>query len=235
MINLSTRVRTHNQWAIYQHACVRTTNEHCSKFDPLWISRSRYIVWIECRPRNNQHHPKHCCGALCFFCGALTNNKIIIILKSYIAHVSTEQGTQGAEHIYKLSERKVIAVMNSETQCSTLLWFTRCYGAYSSHSQEHRGEPLLFSKCALGSFTCITQHMGPTALHPIRRTKQWLSVLLKETSVTAGDSNPHSADQKHQSEFGALNRLATPLPQDYKLTPNLDLLILAHILGDLYA
>ena len=41
--------------------------------------------------------------------------------------------------------------------------------------------------------------MGPTALRPIRRTKQWLSVLLKDTSVTAGDSNPHSADQKHQS------------------------------------
>ena len=36
-------------------------------------------------------------------------------------------------------------------------------------------------------------------LRPIRRTKQWLSVLLKDTSVTAGDSNPHSADQKHQS------------------------------------
>ena len=41
--------------------------------------------------------------------------------------------------------------------------------------------------------------MGPTALRPIRRTKQWLSVLLKDTSVTAGDLNPHSADQKHQS------------------------------------
>ena len=40
--------------------------------------------------------------------------------------------------------------------------------------------------------------MGPTALRPIRRTKQWLSVLLKDTSVTAGDSNTHSADQKHQ-------------------------------------
>ena len=41
--------------------------------------------------------------------------------------------------------------------------------------------------------------MGPTALRPIRRAKQWLSVLLKDTSVMAGDSNPHSADQKHQS------------------------------------
>ena len=33
---------------------------------------------------------------------------------------------------------------------------------------------------------------------------EWLSVLLKDTSVRVGDSNPHSADQKHQSEFGAL-------------------------------
>ena len=55
------------------------------------------------------------------------------------------------------------------------------------------------SKSALGYFTCVTQHMGPTALRPIPRMKQWLSVLLKDTSVTAGDSNPQSADQKHQS------------------------------------
>ena len=34
---------------------------------------------------------------------------------------------------------------------------------------------------------------------PIRGTKQWLSVLLKNTSVMAGDSNPLSADQKHLS------------------------------------
>ena len=39
-------------------------------------------------------------------------------------------------------------------------------------------------KSVLGSFTCITQHTGPTALRPIRRTKQlWLSVLLEDTSV----------------------------------------------------
>ena len=47
--------------------------------------------------------------------------------------------------------------------------------------------PFSFSISALGSFTCITQHMGPTTLRPIQRTKQWLSVLLKDTSVTAGD------------------------------------------------
>ena len=66
--------------------------------------------------------------------------------------------------------------------------FTRCYGAYSSHSQELRGEPLLFLITALGYFTIVTEHMGSTALRPIRRTKQRLSVLLKDTSVTAGES-----------------------------------------------
>ena len=55
----------------------------------------------------------------------------------------------------------------------------------------------LFSISALGSFTCVLQHTGPTVLRLIQRMKQWLSVLLKDTSVTTGESNPHSADQKH--------------------------------------
>ena len=42
---------------------------------------------------------------------------IVIISKSYIAHVSTKQGTQGAEYIYKLSERQVIiAVLKTDKQ-----------------------------------------------------------------------------------------------------------------------
>ena len=54
----------------------------------------------------------------------------------------------------------------------------------------------------------ITQHTGPTALRPIRRTKQlWLSVLLKDTSTATWpgrDSNPHSDNtrtwvQTHQT------------------------------------
>ena len=41
-----------------------------------------------------------------------------------------------------------------------------------------------------------------------------MSTAFKDTSVTAGDSNPHSAGQKHQSfNFGALNRSATTLPK----------------------
>ena len=38
-------------------------------------------------------------------------------------------------------------------------------------SQKHWGKPLLLTISVLGSFTCITQHTGPTALRPIRRTK----------------------------------------------------------------
>ena len=80
----------------------------------------------------------------------------------------------------------------------------------------HRGEPLLFSKSALGYFTSVTQHMGPTVLRPIRRTKHWLSVLLNDTSITAGDSNPHSADQKHQSLNSVL--LITARPRHFHCT-----------------
>ena len=36
-----------------------------------------------------------------------------------------------------------------------------------------QGEPLLFSISALGSFSCVAQHMEPTALRPIRRTNHY--------------------------------------------------------------
>ena len=79
---------------------------------------------------------------------------IITILKSYIAHVSTKQGTQGAgTYNVVVVERQVIAVMNSETHCVALLYgfYTRCQGTNNSHSQE----PLLFSISPLGSFTRV--------------------------------------------------------------------------------
>ena len=44
--------------------------------------------------------------------------------------------------------------------------------------QEHRSEPVLFSISALGCCTCATHHTGPTALRPIRRTKQRTHTLL---------------------------------------------------------
>ena len=120
----------------------------------------------------------------------------LIVSKSYIAHVATKKGSQSAENMQTF--RKI-------GYCSDC--------AYSSHSQEHRGE--LFS---------IWQ-VHWVLLHAIHNTldqqlnvpfegEQWLSVLLKNTSVTAGDSNPHSADQKHQS----LNAvLLTAQPRHFQL------------------
>ena len=67
-------------------------------------------------------------------------------------------------------------------------------------SQKHRGKPLLLTISVLGSFTCITQHMGPTALRPIRRTKQlWLSVLLKDTSAATGNRTHILVFWQHQN------------------------------------
>ena len=69
--------------------------------------------------------------------------------------------------------------------------FPRATAHTAATARNTEANPLLFSISALGSFTC---DMGPMALRPIRRAKQWLCVLLKDTSVTAGDSktNPHS-------------------------------------------
>jgi hypothetical protein len=59
------------------------------------------------------------------------------------------------------------------------------------------GEPLLLSISVLDSFTCIhNTHANGFTSHP----KDGAMVVPVDTSVTsAGDSNPHSADQKRQS------------------------------------
>ena len=58
--------------------------------------------------------------------------------------------------------------------------------ALKARIQKHRDKPLLFHDKCPG---CITQHTGPRALRPIRRTKQlWLSVLLKDTSAATGQA-----------------------------------------------
>ena len=60
--------------------------------------------------------------------------------------------------------------------------------------------PLLLTISVLGSFTCITQHTGPTTLRPIRRTKQlWLSVLLKDTSVATWNRTHILVFWQHQN------------------------------------
>ena len=67
----------------------------------------------------------------------------------------------------------------------TPIYIAPCEVLWRQSNQEHRGKPFSFLMhvSALGVFTSVTQHTGPMALRPIRRTKQWLSVLLKGTSV----------------------------------------------------
>ena len=66
----------------------------------------------------------------------------------------------------------------------------------SRHESRNTGaSPFSFTISVLGSFTCIAQHTGPTALRPIRRTKQLFKCLAqghKHRDQPGRDSNPHS-------------------------------------------
>ena len=75
--------------------------------------------------------------------------------------------------------------------------------------QKHRGKPLLFHDKYPGFF--YVQHTGPTALRPIRRTKQlWLSVLLKDTSAVTGQAGIRTHIlTTPELESNALDRAAT--------------------------
>ena len=62
-------------------------------------------------------------------------------------------------------------------------------GCLRRESRNTVARPFSFTVSVLGSFTCITQHTGPTALRPIQSTQQlWLSVLLKDTSAATGQA-----------------------------------------------
>ena len=103
------------------------------------------------------------------------------------------------------------------------------FGTFSCHSRNTGASPFSFTISVLGSFTCITQHTGPTALRPIRRTKQlWLSVLLKDTSVTTG-IRTHILLLTPELESGKLDRSATTrsfhLMKDVKYSREIILLI----------
>ena len=77
----------------------------------------------------------------------------------------------------------IITQMVCSVHISTLL------GAQDANPETPGQAPFSFTISVLGSFTFITQQTGPTALRPIRRTKQlWLSVLLKDTSATTGQA-----------------------------------------------
>ena len=61
------------------------------------------------------------------------------------------------------------------------------FGTFCCHSRNTGASPFSFRISVLGSFTCIKQYTGPTALRPIWRMEQlWLSVLLKDTTSQAG-------------------------------------------------
>ena len=77
--------------------------------------------------------------------------------------------------------------------------------------QKLRGKPLLFHD------KCPGLHTGPTALRPIRRTKQlWLSVLLKDTSAATGQAGIRTHIlATPELESNALDRSATTLREKY--------------------
>ena len=86
-------------------------------------------------------------------------------------------------------------------------------GAQGANPETPGQAPFSFTISVLGSFTCITKHTGPTALCPIRRTKQlWLSVLLKDTSATTGQAGIRTHILATlELESNALDRSATTL------------------------
>ena len=86
--------------------------------------------------------------------------------------------------------------------------------------QKHRGKPQLFhDKCPGFFYVHYTQHTGPTALRPIRRTKQlWLSVLLKDTSAATGQAGIRTNIlTTPELESNALDRSATTLSSVSKI------------------
>ena len=88
------------------------------------------------------------------------------------------------------------------------------FGAFGCRSRNTGASPFSFTISVLGSFTCITQRTGPTALRPIRRRKQLrLSVLLKDTSAAAGIQTHILTTPELESN--ALDRSATTLHKTY--------------------
>ena len=89
-------------------------------------------------------------------------------------------------------------------------------GAQGANPETPGQAPSLSS--VLGSFTCITQHTGPTALCAIRRTNQlWFSVLLKDTNAATGQAGI----QTHilatpELESNARDRLGHNTPKRYE-------------------
>ena len=103
----------------------------------------------------------------------------------------------------------IYLLFNLRRPFSETLFFKRCPGnpvAQIAAKSRNTG-------ASLGSFTCITQHTGPTALRPIRKTKQlWLSVLRKDTSVVTGQAGIRTHIlPTPELESNSLDRSATSL------------------------
>ena len=100
---------------------------------------------------------------------------------------------------------------NNDKICSAHI--STLLGAQGANPCRNTGaSPFSFTISVLGSFTYIT-HTGPTALRPIRRTKQlWLSVLLKDTSAATGQAGIRTHIlATPELESNALDRSATTL------------------------
>ena len=99
-----------------------------------------------------------------------------IIVASYVMHIFATQRSSRHFMIQYFPARYVGLCLNYETYCFYIAPCNGLQGAvaqYAAHQTRNTGgvKPLLFLISALGSFTCVTQHMGPTALRPIRGTK----------------------------------------------------------------
>ena len=114
---------------------------------------------------------------------------IIIIVDIYIVLYTPEGRLKALKHtVFYARYGTKFELWDPFLLHSTMLWFTRCYGAICRQSsQEHRGwTPFLFDKYTGFFYVRYTTH-GTNGLTSHPKAKQWLSVLLKDTSVIAGD------------------------------------------------
>ena len=72
-----------------------------------------------------------------------------------------------------------------------------CGAICCQSNRETQGKPLLFfGICTWFFYMCYTT-CGTNGFTSYLKDEAMVTVLLEDTSVTAGDSNPHCADQKH--------------------------------------
>ena len=130
-------------------------------YPPCWVLKS----WIQ----------KHR-GAIFFFCKRglpspnISANHMARILSTSYVHVHVHTRTVNVCAMLMISYVILKYAPYDWLKCNPRL------------QKKNRGpSPFSFTMSVLGYFTCITQHTRPTALRPIRRTKQlWLLCLAQE-------------------------------------------------------